>query len=232
MADDIDALRRHLGLKRVTLLAHSFGGTVALTYALRYPENVKRLVLVGTSAVIESQVEVEKRLAKLLTASEAAVFYSGEGGTGRLSPCERTRNRYRALFPHYFHKVPDAATLDSRVYSIYFDALGRKHVLAKDSGGFDLRRQLGRITVPVLVIVGRYDEVTPVVHAAELAAELPRARLVVLKQSGHFPFMEENYIFTQWIRDFVLATGDFGTDWLTAPPVNATRIVVTPQQTR
>jgi proline iminopeptidase len=232
LADDIDALRKHLGLKRVTLLAHSFGGTVALTYALRYPENVKRLVLVGTSAVVESQVEVEKRMAKLLTASEAAVFYSGEGGTGRLSSCERTRNRYRALYPHYFHKVPDSASLDRGVYSIYFDALGRKHVLAKDTGGFDLRGQLGRITAPVLVVAGRYDEVTPVVHAAELASELPRARLVVLQQSGHFPFIEESYIFTQWIRQFMLATGDFGTDWLTAPPVNATRIVVNAQQTR
>jgi proline iminopeptidase len=232
LADDIDALRKHLGLKRVTLLAHSFGGTVALTYALRYPENVKRLVLVGTSAVVESQAEVEKRIAKLLTATEAAVFYSGEGGTGRLSACERTRNRYRAMFPHYFHKVPDSATLDNNVYSIYFDALGRKLVLSRDTTGFDLRQQLSRINVPVLVLAGKYDEVTPVAHAAELAAELPRARLVVLKQSGHFPFMEENYLFTQWVREFVLATGDFGNDWLTAPPVNSATIPLKSQSTR
>ena len=232
LADDIDALRKHLGLKRVTLLAHSFGGTVALTYALRYPENVKRLVLVGTSAVVESQAEVEKRLSKLLTATESAVFYSGEGGTGRLSACERTRNRYRAMFPHYFHKVPDSGTLDRGVYSIYFDALGRKHVLARDNGGFDLRPQLSKINVPVLIIAGKHDEVTPVAHSAEMAAELPRARLVVLQQSGHFPFMEENYIFTQWIREFVLATGDFGSDWLTAPPVNSATIALKAQQAR
>src|SRR5687768_13592321 len=53
MADDIDALRLTLGYNRVTLLAHSLGGATALEYALRYPTHVKRLILVGTSAVLE-----------------------------------------------------------------------------------------------------------------------------------------------------------------------------------
>ena len=224
LADDIDALRKTLGLNRVTLLGHSFGGTVALTYALRYPDHVKRLILVGSSAVIESQAEVEKRLAKMLTTTEAAVFYSGEGGTGRLSPCERVRNRYRALFPHYYHKVPDSGFLDRGVYSIYFDALARKHVLAKDEGGYDLRKDLGRINVPTLIFVGRYDDVTPVVHASELASHIPQARLVVLEQSGHFPFSEENYLFTQWVKLFVLSTGDLKNDWITAPPVDSSKV--------
>ena len=224
LADDIDALRKTLGLNRVTLLGHSFGGTIALTYALRYPEHVKRLILVGTSAVIESQAEVEKRLAKMMTTTEAAVFYSGEGGTGRLSPCERVRNRYRALFPHYYHKVPDSGFLDRGVYSIYFDALARKHVLANDASGFDLRKQLGKITVPTLIFVGRFDDVTPVVHASELASHIPQAKLVVLEQSGHFPFAEENYLFTQWIKLFISSTGDLSNDWITAPPVDSSKI--------
>jgi proline iminopeptidase len=224
LADDIDALRKAIGLNRVTLLGHSFGGTVALTYALRYPQHVKRLILVGSSAVIESQAEVEKRLAKMMTTTEAAVFYSGEGGPGRLSPCDRVRNRYRALFPHYYHKVPDSGFLDRGVYSIYFDALARKHVLANDAGGFDLRGELGKIKVPTLVFVGRFDDVTPVVHASELASHIPQARLVVLEQSGHFPFAEENYLFTEWVKLFVLHTGDLGNDWITAPPVDSSKI--------
>ena len=51
-ADDIDALRKTLGLERVTLLGHSFGATIALNYALRHPENVKRLILVSAAAVV------------------------------------------------------------------------------------------------------------------------------------------------------------------------------------
>ena len=50
MSDDIDALRKSLGLDRVTLLGHSFGATIALNYAARHPGNVKRLILVSASA--------------------------------------------------------------------------------------------------------------------------------------------------------------------------------------
>jgi proline iminopeptidase len=224
LADDIEALRKKLGLNRVTLLGHSFGGNVALAYALRYPDRVKRLILAGTSGVVESQAEVEKRIAKSLNGTEAASFYSGEGGTGKQSPCERTRSRYRALYPHYFHKVPDAGSLDRGVYSIYFDALARKQVLAADSGGFDLRQHLGKIQVPVLIFAGRHDEVTPLVHGSDLAANLRHSRLVVMEQSGHFPFLEENYLFTQWVHRFVIATADLKSDWVTSAPVNASTI--------
>src|SRR5689334_23033570 len=62
MADDIDVLRQTLGYNRVTLLAHSLGGAIAIDYALRYQTHVKRLILVGASAVLEDQRNVEKRL--------------------------------------------------------------------------------------------------------------------------------------------------------------------------
>jgi proline iminopeptidase len=222
LADDIDALRKSLGLQRVTLLGHSFGGNIALTYALRYPSHVKRLILVGTSALVESQSEVEKRLAKSLSAEEAAAFYSNEGTSKQVSPCEQARLRYRALYRHYFHKVPDNATLDRNVYAVYFDALARKQLLMNDPSGFDLRSQLSRVTVPVMVVAGRHDEVTPMADATELAAGLPQGMLVVMNQSGHFPFFEENYMFTQWVHRFLDGTGDFQTDAVTSAPTNIT----------
>lgn len=208
MAEDVDALRQSLGLNRVTLLGHSFGGAIALTYALRYPDHVKRLILVSTSGMIESPALVEKRLVKSLTPSEFAAFNSTEGLQGSGSPCARVRNRYRALFPHYFFKAPDAKSLDRGTYSIYFDMLARKLLVAGSSGGFDVRAQLDEIKVPAIVLGGRYDLVTPLNHADELAKGLPQSRMVVLERSGHFPFMEENYLFTEWVRKFIEATTD------------------------
>lgn len=208
MAEDVDALRQSLGLSRVTLLGHSFGGAIALTYALRHPEQVKRLILVSTSGMVESPANVEKRLIKSLTPKELSAYNSTEGLQGSGSPCDRVRNRYRALFPHYFHKAPDAKSLDRGTYSIYFDMLARKLLLAGSSGGFDVRDRLESIKVPALVLGGRYDLVTPLNHADELAKGLPQSRLVVLERSGHFPFMEENYLFTEWVRKFIEATGD------------------------
>ncbi|HKG20660.1 MAG TPA: alpha/beta hydrolase, partial [Blastocatellia bacterium] len=59
-----------------------------------------------------------------------------------------------------------------------------------------------------LVLGGRYDLVTPLNHGDELAKGLPQSRMVVLERSGHFPFMEENYLFTEWVRKFMAATTD------------------------
>jgi proline iminopeptidase len=218
MADDINALRRKLGLERVTLLAHSFGGAIALNYALRYPANTKRLVLVGTSAMIESPAEVERRIVKGFSPQELSAYRSSEGASAAATPCERVRKQYRALYPHYFHRLPDAKSLDRGVYSAYFDALARKLVLASDEGGFDVRAYLDRIKVPALVLAGRHDVVTPLEQATEMAEAMPRSKLVVMENSGHFPFFEENYMFTEWVRQFVLATADLRDDRITAAP--------------
>ncbi len=205
IADDVDALRRELGLKRVTLLGHSFGGVIALTYAKRYPENIKRLLLLNTAAEVEHPSVGEQRLQKMLSASEVAMMSSGDSS---LSACERVRRHYRALFPHYFYLKPNAKQLDDGVYAIYFDALAKKLFLANHNGAFDLRGSLNSINVPVLVVGGRHDAVTPLSQVRDLAASLPNAKLVVMEHSGHFPFVEENYLLTQWVQHFMLASND------------------------
>jgi proline iminopeptidase len=207
MADDIDALRETLGLNRVTLLGHSFGAAVALNYALRYPANVKRLLLVSASAAIENPADGEKRIVKTLSAEELAAYGSNEGGTGAAQPCERVRRRYSVLYPHYFYKLVPYE-FDRGYYTVYYDALAKKLALANDPAAADMRLQLGEIDAPVLVLAGRHDLMTTVDQSAELAGGLPRSKFVVLEQSAHFPFFEENYLFTEWVHKFMLSTND------------------------
>jgi proline iminopeptidase len=209
IAEDIDALRQTLGLNRITLLGHSFGGAVALTYALRYPQHVKRLLLLSTSAVIENPLETEQRVMKMLSPAELSAMSSNEPG---MSPCDLVKKRYRALYPYYFHQKPNSQWLEAGTYAIYFDALAKKLVLASNAGGFDVRASLARITAPVLVMGGRYDVVTPVSMVQEMADQLPKSKMVVMEHSGHFPFLEENYMFTEWVRQFMTGTVDAGTD--------------------
>jgi proline iminopeptidase len=204
-ADDIDALRQELGLNRVTVLGHSFGGAIAMNYALRHPDNVKRLILVSASAVVEDPRESEKRLVQTLTPAELAVYRSGEGGEGGLDPCQRVRKRYGVLYPHYFHKMVPYE-FDRGVYTVYFDALAKKLALSTRSRGLDLRSRLGELTAPVIIFAGKHDLVTPLSQAKVLAEGLPNARLVVMAQSAHFPVFEENFLFTAWVRQFIIQT--------------------------
>ena len=218
MSDDIDALRKVLGLERVTLLGHSFGATIALNYALRHPGNVKRLILVSAAASVENPYEGEKRILKKLSKVEMAAYKSNEGGTGATKPCDRVRMRYAVLYRHYFHSLIPYE-FDRGIYTVYFDALSKKEALASDSTLLDVRSQLSQIKAPVLVVSGRYDPVTPLDQSSELAGGLPQSRLVVLEHSGHFPFFEENYLFTEWVRKFMVATSGQGDDRTTRGPV-------------
>jgi proline iminopeptidase len=205
MADDIEALRTALGVQQVTLLGHSFGATIVLEYALRHSANVKRLILVSAAAAVENPSEGEKRILKTLTPAEMKAYGSTEGGTNAANPCQRVRTRYSVLYPHYFHKLVPYA-FDRGVYTVYFDALSKKVALASDDSGADLRGQLSRINAPTLIVAGRHDLETTPDQTSELASSLPHSKLVMMEHSGHFPFFEENYLFTEWVRQFLTAT--------------------------
>lgn len=206
MTEDLDALRRALNLERITILAHGFGGSVALTYALRYPERVKRLIMVSTSAVMESPVDVERRLIEALTPEQQAAYRATEERAA--SALERDRRRYRVLFPKCFYQEPEAALLDRDTYYIHFNALARRFVMSGEPGGFDVRSRLSTVRVPTLVVAGRHDVVNPLSHALELAKGLPHSRLAVMENSGHFPYTEESALFAAWVRGFVNDTAD------------------------
>lgn len=205
MADDVDALRTALGVQQVTLLGHSFGATIVLNYALRHPANVKRMILVSASAAIENPSEGEKRILKTLSSREMKAYSATEGVTGGANPCERVRRRYSVLYPHYFHKLTPYE-FERGVYTVYFDALSKKVALASDDSAADLRGQLSQIQAPALVVAGRHDLETTPDQSSELASSLPHSRLAMMEHSGHFPFFEENYLFTEWVRQFMIAT--------------------------
>jgi proline iminopeptidase len=67
LIDDVEALRKHLGIRQLSLMGHSFGGAVALEYAARYPENVQKLIIVDGAVDLPElferwQDEIKERL--------------------------------------------------------------------------------------------------------------------------------------------------------------------------
>jgi pimeloyl-ACP methyl ester carboxylesterase len=155
---------------------------------------------------------------KSLSSVEMAVYQSGEGTTGGANPCERVRKRYAMLYPHYFHKLIPYE-FDRGLYVVYFDALAKKLALGNGEQKLDVRDNLSAVKVPVLVVAGRYDMVTPLAQSADLAEGLLKSRLVVMEHSAHFPFFEENYMFTQWVRQFIAGTTTMEDDRTMPGPV-------------
>jgi pimeloyl-ACP methyl ester carboxylesterase len=205
---DADELRKQLGFDRWAVLGHSFGGQVALEYALRYPDSLSHLVLLdsgGDSRWAQQNAAdlVAKRGYGPKKAELARRWFNGE-----LEPKEwlpifmRIGDAYfyRKGLPLLLHTAREALQggwrSKPRPEALIF--AGRK--LAKDWTVMD---QLDEITVPTLVMAGRDDFVFPPEHQAELAAGIPNARLQIIERAGHNPHSEQPAEVMEALRDFL-----------------------------
>ncbi|HET8662635.1 MAG TPA: alpha/beta hydrolase [Micromonosporaceae bacterium] len=201
---DADALRERLGLPRWAVLGHSFGGQVALEYALRYPDRLSHLVLLDTGADSHwAQQNAPDLLAKRGYSPEkvelARRWFSGEF----------TPKEYRSIFMQiggaYSHH-PVLGTVRTLMHGAWHtktrpEALifAGRH-LAK---GWTVKDRLGEIAAPTLVLAGHDDFVFPPECQSELAAGIPNARLRIIDRAGHNPHDEQTAEVMQVVRDFI-----------------------------
>ncbi|MFD8866872.1 alpha/beta fold hydrolase [Streptomyces sp. NPDC059590] len=202
LVDDVEALRAHLGLARMDVLAHSAGVNIAAQYAARHPKRLGRLALIGpsTRAVgIAITGETRRELARLrkdepwFPAAFAALeaITEGRGGDGD------------AIAPFFWGR---------------WDAAARKrHAAARPSnkeavalfgaeGAFDpeaTRAALAACGSPVLLLAGEYDLNSPPESVAEFAELFPDATLVVQPGAGHYPWLDDADRFTATTAAFL-----------------------------
>ena len=93
--------------------------------------------------------------------------------------------------------------MDLDIGAMNLNATASDQIWASDGQSYDVRKDLAKIDVPTLVFYGRYDVVFSYDDAKEIADGVPDGRLVVLERSGHYPFFEENHLFTEWVRTFL-----------------------------
>lgn len=199
MADDVEALRKQLGLGKVTVLGNSFGGFWALTYALRYPESVKRLILVTTAPSHEFYEAAKVEAAKKGTPEQIAAI--PDVFEGKITSDEDFEKWWEIMLPLYYHRWDEAyreggkrARPNPEIASYMF-----REVIPS----YDVRPRLAEIGVPTLIVGARHDWVTPLGQSELIAAGIPNSELVVFEQSGHSPFVEEQEDFVTAVRGFM-----------------------------
>ena len=196
---DADALREHLGFERVAVFGHSYGGFVALEYALRYPESLERLILLGTSPVFDHGEEVEANARRKGATPEQLEALDA-------SPQDEAElwRLWKVIEPLYYRDYD--ADLAERV-------MGKTIVssYAMEAGeaileGWDVRPRLGEIRVPTLILVGRDDFICPPSRAEIMHERIPDSELVVFEKSGHVPYAEEPEAFFEAVRGWLRRT--------------------------
>lgn len=198
LADDADGLRRRLGHERVFLLGGSFGGYVALEYALRYPESVRGLILVCTSSAWDFSDEIAALALRRGATSEQLAILSAVEAT---EADEQMRDGLRKILPLYFSSPrPDAEALlaESMLLSAATCAHGFRMLK-----GYSRTERLAELTMPCLVIAGRDDFIHPPSQSTRLHNGLANSELRIFERSGHFPYIEEPVLFFSVVRDWL-----------------------------
>lgn len=193
LVDDVEALREHLGLDQLDLLAHSGGANLAVLYVARHPERVGKLVLanpstfaVGIAATAEGRLEIA-RLRKdepWFGAAFAALEATVAG--------HATDDSREAIAPFFYGRWDAAAQAHQAAQD------GRRNEGAAATfgaeGAFDpdaTRAALATFNAPVLLLAGEVDLNSIPSVVAELAELFPNAELVVAPGAGHFPWLDD-----------------------------------------
>lgn len=218
MVEDVEAVRVGLGLGKVALLGHSYGGVLAQAYALKYQQHLTHLVLCSTfHSTRKMNAVFQKQLAAMPAAlrqqiqeqEKAGLFGKGKG---------YQQNRYtdgymiaawgEGYFPYLYQKRPDAnydpVASGNMSWDLY-RAMWGSH------GGFVIDGNLtsvaysGKLTsihVPALITVGDHDECEPSL-SREMRSEIKGSKLVIFPQSGHMTFVDQPGLFMKAEGEFL-----------------------------
>lgn len=200
---DADALRKRLGYHKWAVLGHSFGGNVALEYALRYPQSLSHLILINTGGDFRWVRDNAPKVLEQRGYTPEIVAIARRFLNGTIEPSEMfscLMKLGKAYSPHISpwqipHMVLAGMQTRLRPEALIF---GETQLLKN----WTVMDRLGEIHVPTLVIAGREDFIYPPEHQEALASGIPNARLKFIDRAGHNPQDEQPAEVQQAIRDF------------------------------
>ena len=196
LADDADALARHLGAGPVLVLGWSYGGFVAQELAVRHPERVAGLVLVATTP---GQLGADE-----LPEEEQGPPPPPELASPMRHPVvgdEEFAAIMREVVSYMVHRADPAELAPALDRTVFHAAAWRRsmEVLA----GWSVVDRLGQVRAPTLVLAGRHDVLSSPPQADRIASRIPGAERVVLDHSGHALMFDEPDRFLAVVGDWL-----------------------------
>lgn len=204
--EQLASLREALGLERIHLLGHSWGGMLALEYALTRPAGLASLVLSSTLSSAAFWREEALRLrAELPPEIRDALDEHEAAGTTDTPEYREAMGAF--LHRHLCRLDPWPPLLEELLEAtnreVYNAMWGPSEAFPTGVlAGWDVTPRLGEIEVPALVLCGRHDEATPR-QAEAIARGLPHAELVVFEESAHLALVEEPERYLATVRGFL-----------------------------
>ena len=207
---DLEALRRHLGLEKMTILAHSFGPAIAALYAIKYPEHVERMIFLGPipprkgTFFEEFGATMEKRLTPEQQKRGEELQKAFETSKDVAAVC---REYWSIMTPPRVAKALPASVVKSNLCTASPEAIRYGMTITNPKtfgslGDWNWTKDLARVKAPVLIIHGQEDAI-PMAMVAEWVKALPNSRLMRVRNAAHFPHAEQPEVVFPAIEKFL-----------------------------
>jgi len=198
--EDIEALRKYLGLEKICILGTSYGGMVAQGYAARYPKNVAKLILIVTAPSYHFLDDAKKILQERGNAKQIAI----------------TEYLWNGTFKNSKHVLEFFKTMES-IYSVSKNKKRKPYsksqtiwsheALNEGFGGFlrtyNIIPQLKKITCPTLILAGDKDWICNSNQSKIIAKNIKHAKLKIFKNCGHALAVDAHDKYIKSIRKFL-----------------------------
>lgn len=221
MVEDVEGVRQALGLGKISLLGHSYGGALAQAYALKYQANLTHLILGSTwsssKALNEIFVKMKQNMSPELRERIDKLEAAGLFGHGKEYEKNRYTNDYmiaawgEGYFPYLYqnHPDPNYDPVDNgkMAWDLYREMWGEhgEFVIDGNLKSVEYTDRLAGIKVPTLILVGDHDEADPSLSQA-MHEKITGSKIVIFPKAGHMTFVDDTGMFIQTVDDFLHAS--------------------------
>lgn len=205
LVEDVEALRVHLGLERMDLLAHSAGAVLATMYAAAYPQRLSRLLLITPGLITIDGDEDDSALDAALASRSGEPWYAAaRPAVDAIMLGDRSMENLVAARPFYYGRWDEAAREHATLGLTARSQAARDGFLRDVKPNVPLIKEgLARLTAPVLLYAGERDPFVTAGAARAGAADFGDAAVVVQPEAGHYPWIDDPAAFSAALADFL-----------------------------
>ncbi|HVT35669.1 MAG TPA: proline iminopeptidase-family hydrolase [Nevskiaceae bacterium] len=205
--EEVEQVRAALGLKNFYLYGHSWGGMLAIEYALQYPQQLKGLIISDMTASIDSYLAYINQLRKQLPPEVIATLEKYEAKNDFDAP-EYQQAMFSEVYTRHLCRLdpwpePLQRTFRNMNQQVYNTMQGANEFqVTGNLRSWNRWDDLKRIEVPTLLLVGRHDEMNPddIVKMGQL---MPKSRVHILENGSHMCMYDDQQMYFRHLTAFV-----------------------------
>jgi proline iminopeptidase len=203
LADDLEALRKQFKIRKMNVLAHSWGALLAVHYAVLYPGKINKMILSNPSMLSREYDKEVSLISKERSTPEDSVRRAELMRSGPMD-IKKYEDFFLLSFKVSTYDPKNLLKLKLSLPENFAQANKALFTgLMKDPAQqANLYDELPRLKFPVLIIHGQAD-IIPMASIDRLQKNLKKSRLITFEKSGHFPFIEESEKFSATVTGFL-----------------------------